>query len=68
MRERLRQLGGTLEITCNGIDRGTKVIAKLPADAADKPLSRAALVSGQHHVTNDEFQSRRIRSAPVSDS
>jgi signal transduction histidine kinase len=42
MRERLRQLGGTLEITCNGIDQGTKVIAKLPAGAADKPLARAA--------------------------
>jgi signal transduction histidine kinase len=35
MRERLRQLGGTLEITCNGIRQGTKVIAKLPASGAD---------------------------------
>ena len=45
MRERLRQLGGTLEITCDGIARGTKVIAKLPAIAADKPLTRAASVA-----------------------
>jgi signal transduction histidine kinase len=42
MRERLRQLGGTLEITCNGIGQGTKVIAKLPAIGADKLLTPAA--------------------------
>jgi len=42
MRERLRQLGGTLEITCNGIGKGPKVIAKFPATGADKPLTCAA--------------------------
>jgi len=42
MRERLRQLGGTLEITCNGTGQGTKVTAKLPATGADQPLTRAA--------------------------
>jgi len=42
MRERLRQLGGTLETTSSGTRQRTKVIAKLPASEADKPLSRAA--------------------------
>jgi signal transduction histidine kinase len=45
MRERLRQLGGTLEITCNGIRQGTKVIAKLPASGAEKPPTRATSVA-----------------------
>jgi len=38
MRERLRQLGGTLEITSNGTRRGTKIVAKLTRE----PLARAA--------------------------
>ena len=42
MRERLRQLGGTLEITSNGIRRGTKVAAKLPTGSAGRPVARAA--------------------------
>jgi signal transduction histidine kinase len=42
MRERLRQLGGSLEITSGGAGKGTMVVARLPI-AEQKPEIAAAM-------------------------
>jgi signal transduction histidine kinase len=42
MRERLRQLGGSLEITSEGVSLGTKVTARLPNVSGEAPLGRPA--------------------------
>ena len=46
MRERLRQLGGTLDVQSNGEGRGMTVTALLPAEAAPPPMeARSAAAS-----------------------
>jgi signal transduction histidine kinase len=46
MRERLRQLGGTLDVQSNGEGKGMTVIAVLPAEAAPPPMeTRSAAAS-----------------------
>lgn len=42
MRERLRQLGGTLEIVSGGYGQGTKVAAMLPVGKSEAPLASVA--------------------------
>jgi signal transduction histidine kinase len=46
MRERLRQLGGTLEIRSNGEGRGTVVTACLPAIAPPPPMETRSAAAG----------------------
>jgi signal transduction histidine kinase len=46
MRERLRQLGGTLEIASNGAGHGTSIVARLPNASGEAPLARAAAAAG----------------------
>jgi signal transduction histidine kinase len=42
MRERLRQLGGSLEIGSEGAGLGTRVVARLPNVSGEAPLARPA--------------------------
>jgi signal transduction histidine kinase len=46
MRERLRQLGGTLEIRSNGEGKGTVVTASLPAIAPPPPMEARSAAAG----------------------
>jgi signal transduction histidine kinase len=46
MRERLRQLGGTLEIRSNGEGKGTLVTASLPAIAPPLPVEARSAAAG----------------------
>jgi len=41
MRERLRQLGGTLEIHSGGPGKGTLVLAKLPTAGSSSSIAAA---------------------------
>jgi signal transduction histidine kinase len=46
MRERLRQLGGTLDIQSNGEGKGTIVTAHLPANAPPAPIEARSAAAG----------------------
>jgi signal transduction histidine kinase len=46
MRERLRQLGGTLEIHSNGEGKGTLITAYLPATAVPPPVEARSAAAG----------------------
>jgi signal transduction histidine kinase len=46
MRERLRQLGGTLEISSNGEGKGTLVTASLPAVTPSPPVEARSAAAG----------------------
>jgi signal transduction histidine kinase len=46
MRERLRQLGGTLEIHSNGEGKGTLITAYLPATAPPPPVEARSAAAG----------------------
>jgi signal transduction histidine kinase len=46
MRERLRQLGGTLDVQSNGEGKGMMVIARLPATAAPPPMEARSAAAG----------------------
>jgi signal transduction histidine kinase len=49
MRERLRQLGGNLEIKSAGAGQGTVVVAQLPVAAAPAPEIASATAAGARH-------------------
>jgi signal transduction histidine kinase len=46
MRERLRQLGGTLEIHSSGEGKGTRISARLPATAPPPPVEARSAAAG----------------------
>jgi signal transduction histidine kinase len=46
MRERLRQLGGTLDIRSDGEGKGTLVTARLPAQTAPPPMEARSAAAG----------------------
>jgi signal transduction histidine kinase len=46
MRERLRQLGGTLQIQSNGEGKGTRISASLPAIAPPPPVEASSAAAG----------------------
>ena len=46
MRERLRQLGGTLDVQSNGEGKGMTVTALLPADVAPPPMEARSAAAG----------------------
>jgi len=49
MRERLRQLGGSLEIKSAGAGQGTVVVAHLPVAAMPAPEIASAMAAGVQH-------------------
>jgi signal transduction histidine kinase len=51
MRERIRQLGGTLEITSQDDQQGAKISATLPTTTEEKPLAHAGTVAGRPQPT-----------------
>ena len=51
MRERLRQLGGTLEIHSNGEGKGTRICASLPAITPPPPVEARSAAAGAAGVS-----------------